>query len=227
MKKFLCAVIVIVLLMSLCTVVSAARKKSSDEMTADEIDAEIQRLQELKRSRSKKDKDVRLQVEVDHENKQRDDKIDNEDDEEDYDESEDYEDETSSGNRKWSRGIQEWRKGAKYQLTNWKFTKEQVTVELWKKGGKKAIETYTMRPYEYLGEDKNIPDFVFGYDINEGTQITVPEGCEIHCNPAEVDLNVKHLKRGGGVGFSAGRTIYFKTDSSRFTIFPYHAWPLD
>ena len=221
MKKFLCAVIVIVLVMSLCSTGYSARKKSIDEMSIDEIESELQR-----RKNSKKDNDVRLQVEVDHENQQDDEEILDEDDE-DYDDEEIAEEDTQTRTRKWSRGLQEWRKGAKYQLTNWKITREKVTVELWKKGKNKPQETYTMTPYEFLGENKNIPDFVFGYEIEKGTQITVPEGCEIHCNPAEVDLKVKHLKRGNGVGFSAGRTIYFKTDSSRFTIFPYHAWPLD
>lgn len=129
--------------------------------------------------------------------------------------------------RNYQTGLQAWHNGATRQLTNWTFSKSQVTVELFNKGNSKASQQYTMKPYR-KGQPKS--GFVFTWGVKKGTQIVVPEGCEIHCAPSKVDISdrTEDDERGEGVAFSEGEVIYFTEDvSPGFTIFPYHAWPLD
>ena len=55
---------------------------------------------------------------------------------------------TQQTTRRWQTGLQEWYSDeAKYQLTNWTFSKDKVTVELIDRRGK-VIEKYTIRPYD-------------------------------------------------------------------------------
>ena len=143
------------------------------------------------------------------------------------DEKQAPEPESAAEEREHQTGLQEWHKGADRQLTDWTFSASQVTVKLYKKGSSKPAETYSMKPYR-KGQPHS--GFVFSWSAAKGTQIVVPEGCEIHCDPAKVDMSTrtKDDKRGNGVAFSEGDVIIFKKSSSpAFTIFPYHAWPLD
>ena len=51
------------------------------------------------------------------------------------------------------------------------------------------------------------------------TQMKVPEGCTVHCNPSTVDMGGKE-KTDNYVAFSGGETIYFIKDvNPGFTIF--------
>ena len=138
-----------------------------------------------------------------------------------------YSSKVSDGDRNYQTGFQEWGNNATRQLINWKFSPNEVIVELFKKDSTKPLEKYSMKPYR---KGDPYSGFVFTWSVAKGTQIVVPEGCEIHCNPATVDLSTRtdDDKRGAGIAFSEGDVILFKKSvSPGFTIFPYHAWPLD
>ena len=123
----------------------------------------------------------------------------------------------------WSDVKGMWREDANYQFTNWTFSPNKTTVELVNKSGRKIDGPITLTSVKDRG-------FVFNRGVEQGTQLVVPEGCELHCDPSKVDTKGKRPadKRGAGVAFYPGETVYYKqTTSPGFTIFPYHAYPLD
>ncbi len=169
MKKFLCAVIVIVLVMSLCSVVNAASK----------------------------DENAKLQVQVDHENKQ----------------NGGYANTPQQNGRKWQYGLDKWRKGAKYQITNWSFSPDKVTAELI---DRKGNFVKTLEPVKLADGGFQLPSG----GIPQGTQLIVPEGCLFCGNEAYVGKSQKS----GTADFEGGEHVYyFSTDPKYgFTIYPYH-----
>ena len=123
---------------------------------------------------------------------------------------------TQQTTRRWQTGLQEWYSDeAKYQLTNWTFSKDKVTVELIDRRGK-VIEKYTIRPYDPGHHEHG---FQFGKRVKARTQIVVPEGCQVHGNPAHVNSSSNPAI------FNEEETMYFEStdDGPGFTIFPYHA----
>lgn len=125
----------------------------------------------------------------------------------------------------WNDVKDMWHDKAKRQFTNWYFSPEKTTVELVNKSDKKVEGPFSLSPVKDRG-------FVFSMGIEQGTQLVVPEGCELHCDPSKVDTKGKKPqgadKRGNGIAFYPGEIVYFKqTVSPGFTIFPYHAYPVD
>ena len=194
MKKFLCAVIALVLVMSLCSVVNAARKKSIDEMSDEEIEAELQR---------RKDEDVKLQIQAEHERKQRGEKVDDINEEKT----------AQSEGRTYRYGLDKWRKGAKYQLTNWSFSPDKVTAELIDRKGKvvRTLHPVKLSDGGFQLQSGGIP---------QGTQLIVPEGCLFCGNAAYVGKSPKS----GTADFEEGESVYYfaKDPKYGFTIFPYY-----
>lgn len=267
MKKFLCAVIVILFMISLCGDMSAASRVKYNLIPEDEdneelfetpvnVPEEITTEQEIS-----KQPDTIINTELEPVYEQRDEQAQHEYDDtyvkgkgigretdeynkyqKDYlakkkddglkkikepEEQEEQNEEDEEEGRNYQYGLQKWRKGATRQLANWTFSANKVTVELFKKGSSKPDSKYSMKPFKKKDPHSG---FVFTWGISKGTQIVVPEGCEIHCDPSKVDMSTRTEddKRGNGVAFSEGEVIYFKASTSPgFTIFPYHAWPLD
>ena len=126
------------------------------------------------------------------------------------------EEEDSPQIRRWSVGLQEWDSRAVYQLTNWTITQSKLTVELWERDREEASRTYTIRPYKATYPNQS---FVFSFGVPRRTQITVPEGCEIHCSKQSVDKFTN--TKGRSAVFYPGDVIYFTRDTPGFTIFPF------
>ncbi|MBQ7544853.1 MAG: hypothetical protein IJT02_07920 [Synergistaceae bacterium] len=107
---------------------------------------------------------------------------------------------------------QAWLEGAQRQIVNLKFSDKSASFQYLdrKTGATGAAISLTRLQDGGFQLRKKVP---------ARTQMKVPEGCTVHCNPSTVDMGGKE-KTDNYVEFSGGETIYFIKDvNPGFTIF--------